>query len=136
MSEELLKKWDITLMPMHILMGEDSYLDGVTVHPADVFAYAVSYTHLIMGSREPNDPTITSAKLAAQIPGSVLVASLQAAADWVKQKTAYEISECDWSSDVCSSDLPPAEGRCAHRVHPAHHRPAQGLSLIHISMKF
>ena len=24
-----------------------------------------------------------------------------------KQKTAYEISECDWSSDVCSSDLFP-----------------------------
>src|SRR6056300_1392549 len=22
-----------------------------------------------------------------------------------KQKTAYEISECDWSSEVCSSDL-------------------------------
>ena len=39
----------------------------------------------IMGSREPNDPTITSAKLAAQIPGSVLVDSLQAAADGVKQ---------------------------------------------------
>src|ERR1051326_4684270 len=27
-----------------------------------------------------------------------------------KQKTAYEIKECDWSSDVCSSDL----GRCSH----------------------
>src|SRR5210317_1971603 len=26
-----------------------------------------------------------------------------------KQKTAYEISECDWSSDVCSSDLPVPE---------------------------
>ena len=39
----------------------------------------------IMGSREPNDPTITSAMLAAQIPGSVLVNSLQEAADWVKQ---------------------------------------------------
>ena len=24
-----------------------------------------------------------------------------------KQKTAYEIKECDWSSDVCSSDLNP-----------------------------
>ena len=22
-----------------------------------------------------------------------------------KQRTAYEIKECDWSSDVCSSDL-------------------------------
>ena len=25
-----------------------------------------------------------------------------------KQKTAYEIYQCDWSSDVCSSDLPRA----------------------------
>ena len=24
-----------------------------------------------------------------------------------KQKTAYEIYQCDWSSDVCSSDLLP-----------------------------
>eukprot|EP01043_Picozoa_sp_COSAG02_P099402 COSAG02_NODE_35512_length_467_cov_0.725543_1_plen_50_part_10 len=24
--------------------------------------------------------------------------------DFFKQKTAYEFSECDWSSDVCSSD--------------------------------
>ena len=39
----------------------------------------------IMGSREPNDPTITSAKLAAKIPNSVLVDSLEAAAQWVKE---------------------------------------------------
>ena len=39
----------------------------------------------IMGSREPNDPSITSAKLAAQIPGSVLVNSLEEAAEWGKQ---------------------------------------------------
>ena len=38
----------------------------------------------IMGSREPNDPSITSAKLAAQIPNAVLVDSLEAAAQWVK----------------------------------------------------
>ena len=29
-----------------------------------------------------------------------------------KQKTAYEIRNCDWSSDVCSSDL---GGSCGHR---------------------
>eukprot|EP01046_Picozoa_sp_COSAG06_P090994 COSAG06_NODE_37294_length_437_cov_0.532544_1_plen_30_part_01 len=29
---------------------------------------------------------------------------LSARARFFKQKTAYEISECDWSSDVCSSD--------------------------------
>ena len=27
-----------------------------------------------------------------------------------KQKTAYEIRNCDWSSDVCSSDLSCTEG--------------------------
>jgi len=26
---------------------------------------------------------------------------------FLKQKTAYEIVDCDWSSDVCSSDLAP-----------------------------
>ena len=26
-----------------------------------------------------------------------------------KQKTAYEILTCDWSSDVCSSDLSPIQ---------------------------
>ena len=34
-----------------------------------------------------------------------------------KQKTAYEISECDWSSDVCSSDLVKVSG--AAKVKPS-----------------
>src|SRR3546814_12331057 len=34
-----------------------------------------------------------------------------------KQKTAYEMRISDWSSDVCSSDLPGAGGRVAlHRL--------------------
>ena len=39
----------------------------------------------ILGSREPNDPSISSAKLAAKLPNAVLVDSLEGAADWVKQ---------------------------------------------------
>lgn len=39
LSEALLRQWDISLMPMHILMGGESYLDGITVRPADVFAH-------------------------------------------------------------------------------------------------
>src|SRR3546814_4856819 len=33
-----------------------------------------------------------------------------------KQKTAYEMRISDWSSDVCSSDLP--GGAAGHRVQP------------------
>src|SRR3546814_4791744 len=47
-----------------------------------------------------------------------------------KQKTAYEMRICDWSSDVCSSDLN------ALLVTPQHHRlvadiDAQGLFISH-----
>ena len=33
-----------------------------------------------------------------------------------KQKTAYEIRNCDWSSDVCSSDLGWTDGRTDGRA--------------------
>ena len=39
LSGALLQDWNISLMPMHILMGEESYLDGVSIRPADVFAH-------------------------------------------------------------------------------------------------
>ncbi len=39
LSEELLRQWDISVMPLHILMGDGSYQDGVDIHPADVFAH-------------------------------------------------------------------------------------------------
>ena len=43
-----------------------------------------------------------------------------------KQKTAYEIYQCDWSSDVCSSDLGPGPFAFA----------ALGLFIIPFSAEF
>src|SRR5213596_4078381 len=39
-----------------------------------------------------------------------------------KQKTAYEIRPCDWSSDVCSSDLGCPRGPAGAHVRPARAR--------------
>src|SRR6056300_477917 len=53
------------------------------------------------------DSSVTSERLLAAIssPSPVPAALLvRAVFFFFKQKTAYEISECDWSSDVCSSD--------------------------------
>ena len=36
-----------------------------------------------------------------------------------KQKTAYEIDHCDWSSDVCSSDL--EKGKAEDEMVGGHH---------------
>src|SRR3546814_8008751 len=38
---------------------------------------------------------------------------------FLKQKTAYEMRISDWSSDVCSSDLPAASSRSTVTVHRA-----------------
>src|SRR3546814_3872332 len=46
-----------------------------------------------------------------------------------KQKTAYEMRISDWSSDVCSSDLPARPGRTDRRsAHRRHRRASPGLS--------
>ena len=53
---------------------------------ADVLKLAdVTVLTPILGSREPNDPSISSEKLAARIPGAVTVDSLDAAAQWVRE---------------------------------------------------
>src|SRR3546814_16849423 len=46
-----------------------------------------------------------------------------------KQKTAYEMRISDWSSDVCSSDLPPgwtAPDRARHKTNGGKQRPRRG----------
>eukprot|EP01047_Picozoa_sp_COSAG01_P128989 COSAG01_NODE_58392_length_306_cov_0.990338_1_plen_90_part_01 len=52
------------------------------------------------------DPSYLRAKVATvpQEPALFSVSMHDNIAYFFKQKTAYEISECDWSSDVCSSD--------------------------------
>src|SRR3546814_7881855 len=42
-----------------------------------------------------------------------------------KQKTAYEMRISDWSSDVCSSDLPLEQIACGHRADVANAEPEQ-----------
>src|SRR3546814_3263788 len=50
-----------------------------------------------------------------------------------KQKTAYELRISDWSSDVCSSDLPPCKRRVQERsdmgLHESRRRSRVGLRL-------
>ena len=55
-----------------------------------------------------------------------------------KQKTAYEIKECDWSSDVCSSDLGDAVldqeriAKTQQRVHGVRGGAAHALGEAHV----
>jgi DegV family protein with EDD domain len=37
LSPEILSKWDITLTPLYITSGDESFRDGVDIKPADVF---------------------------------------------------------------------------------------------------
>lgn len=39
LSPEILAKYDISLAPLHVLIDEDDYLDGVNITPKDIFHY-------------------------------------------------------------------------------------------------
>lgn len=39
LSKELLEKYDITLVPLTVIKGDEALVDGVSVTPADIFAY-------------------------------------------------------------------------------------------------
>lgn len=40
LSKELIEKYDIQTAPLHILLGEKEYLDGVDITPDDIYAWA------------------------------------------------------------------------------------------------
>ena len=40
LSEELIKKYDISILPLHILLGEEEYEDGKTITPEEIFAWS------------------------------------------------------------------------------------------------
>lgn len=39
---ELLKQYDIEILPLHISKGDESYLDGIEIKPDDIFSYVDS----------------------------------------------------------------------------------------------
>lgn len=40
LSKELVEKYDIQIAPLHILLGEQEYLDGVNITPDEIYAWA------------------------------------------------------------------------------------------------
>lgn len=42
LSSELLRKYDITLVPLTVVKGDQQYKDGVTITPAEIFAHVAS----------------------------------------------------------------------------------------------
>ncbi len=42
LSDELLKKYDVTLVPLHILLGEKEYRDRIEITPAEIYRWSDS----------------------------------------------------------------------------------------------
>lgn len=40
LSKELIDKYDITIIPLHIVLGEKEYKDGVEIGPDEIYAWS------------------------------------------------------------------------------------------------
>lgn len=56
LSPELLTKYNIATMPLHVSLGENDFLDGVTIQPDDIYAYYAQNKKLPKsGARSPQE---------------------------------------------------------------------------------
>ena len=39
LSKELVEKYDIQIVPLHIMLGEKEYLDGVEITPEEIYKW-------------------------------------------------------------------------------------------------
>ena len=40
LSEELLTKYEISICPLHVHLGEDEFIDGVNITPKEIYAWS------------------------------------------------------------------------------------------------
>jgi DegV family protein with EDD domain len=40
LSDELLDRYDISILPLHILLGEDEYVDGIDIKPEEIYRWS------------------------------------------------------------------------------------------------
>ena len=40
LSQDLLTKYDIAILPLHVLLGEEEYLDGITISPDKIYSWS------------------------------------------------------------------------------------------------
>ena len=43
LSQELIEKYDITILPLHVVLGEEDYLDGKNITPEYIYEYSDRY---------------------------------------------------------------------------------------------
>uniref|UniRef100_UPI004055A776 DegV family protein n=1 Tax=Acetatifactor sp. TaxID=1872090 RepID=UPI004055A776 len=40
LSKDLIEKYEIEILPLHVLLGEEDYLDGVTISPDEIYSWS------------------------------------------------------------------------------------------------
>ena len=62
LSPELVKRYDITVLPLHILLGDQEYRDGVDISPSEIYAWSDANKTTPKTSASSVDDTIAALK--------------------------------------------------------------------------
>ena len=56
LSKDLLKKYDISILPLHILLGDKEYSDGVDLTPEEIYKWAGTSSSASLSLRRCRPP--------------------------------------------------------------------------------
>ena len=94
LSPELIAEYDIEILPLHVLLGEAEYLDGVSITPDDIYAWA-----------DANKATPKTSALSLDVPYDVFKAHLEAGDEVVAFAISGEMSTTANVMRLAAEDL-------------------------------
>lgn len=76
LSKDLIEKYDITILPLHIILGEEEFLDGVTITPDEIYKWSDANNTTPKTSAAGIDETIKALKSVLDAGDEVVMFSI------------------------------------------------------------
>ncbi len=76
LSKELIEKYGITILPLHIILGDEEYLDGVTITPDEIYKWSDANNTTPKTSAAGIDETIKALKSVLDAGDEVVMFSI------------------------------------------------------------
>ena len=76
LSKDLIEKYDITILPLHIILGDEEFLDGVTITPDEIYKWSDANNTTPKTSAAGIDDTISVLKPIIEAGDEVVMFSI------------------------------------------------------------
>lgn len=95
LSKDLIEKYDITILPLHIILGDDEFEDGITVTPDEIYKWADEHNATPKTAAASIEGTVNALKPLLEGENEVLMFSIASGMSTTNNVFRLAVSELD-----------------------------------------